>query len=63
MVPRKPANGYLGILYIWYLCYKTDYGRNEWSYDREISFRVIKLWLRWNDHSYVEMAVATVKWP
>ena len=27
------------------LCYKTDYGRNEWSYDRKICFCVIKHWI------------------
>ena len=43
------------------LCYNTDYGRNERSYDRDISFHVIKLWLQWNDRSYGEMAIATIK--
>ena len=33
-------------------CYKTDYSRNEWSYDREICFCVMK---RWNVRNYVEI--------
>ena len=37
----------------WGLCYKTDYGRNEQSYDRKICFCVIKHWI----------TVTTVIWP